>query len=326
MNGANPMHLRTRPAERLLVWVGLALLWFASQVNADVDLWRQVDGTRLRVYYTDDVVAAERVARVGDALYDDIASRFELPSRRLVEVWLTSSPDQFEDIVHAPIQDWAMGYAFPLEGRIVLRNPSGSGRFEELDRLTRHEVAHIALGLLVGDAVMTVPVWFHEGFAMYVSEPWTWQHQTGLLGSALFRKLQPLDAYAKGFPKDADDARVAYLQSFSAVRVLVATYSFTRFQTFLYRLNAGEPFGQAFQATYGLSLLMYGAEWVEIATRGSEWVALLAGSLAMALLFAPFVVIGYVRFRKARAARLRSWQEQEEQPDAFFREHDQPKS
>ena len=320
------MPLRIRLPNRLLVCVGLALLGFAPNVNAGVDIWRQVDGTRLRVYYTDDVVAAERVARVGDALYDDIASRFDIRSTRRVEVWLTSSPDQFEGTVHAPIQDWAMGYAFPLEGRIVLRNPSGSGRFEELDRLTRHEVAHIALGVLVGDAVTTVPVWFHEGFAMYVSETWTWQHQAGLLGSALFRKLQPLDAYAKGFPKDADDARVAYLQSFSAVRVLVATYSFTRFQTFLHRLNTREPFGQAFHATYNLSLLMYGADWIEIATRGSEWVALLAGSLALAALFAPFVAIGYVRFRKARAARLRAWQEQEEQPDAFFRERDNPKS
>jgi len=215
MNGANRLPKG--------FWVGLVLWGLLPLGRGAVDIWRQKEGTYLRVYYTDDAVAAERVARVGDALYADIAARFDLPLQRRFEVWLTASPEQFEGIVHAPIRDWAMGYAFPLEGRIVLRNPSGPGRLEALDRLTRHEVAHLALGLLVGDAVGEVPVWFHEGFAQYVSEPWTWHHQAGLLGGALFRKLQPLDAYAHAFPQDAEAARLAYLQAFSAIRVLVAT-------------------------------------------------------------------------------------------------------
>lgn len=304
--------------QRLRRFFGWGLGLWGLVPNVFGALWHQVEGRWLRVYYSEDRVAAERVARVGDALYEDIASRFELPVARQIDVWLTASPEQLEEIARAPIRDWAAGYAFPSEARIVLRNPSG--RLEELDRLTRHEVAHVMLGFLVGGAATEVPLWFHEGFAMYVSEPWTWNHQLGLLGSALFRKLRPLDAYAQRFPLDAEGARIAYLQSFSAVRTLISAYSFTRFQTFLYRLNAGELFERAFEETYGLSLLMYRVEWAELATRGSEWLMLLGGSMVLGMGLVPFVWVGYFRFRRARAARLRALQELEEQPDPFFQE------
>lgn len=315
MSGAIPM----RRLRRFGGW-GWGLFLFVSNVFGGGDLWHQVEGRWLRVYYTEDRVAAERVARVGDALYDDIAERFELFTARRIEVWLTASPEQMEEVARAPIRDWAAGYAFPLEARIVLRNPSGPGRLEELDRLTRHEVAHVMVGFLVGEAVTKVPVWFHEGFAMYVSESWTWNHQLGLLGSVLLRKLRPLDAYADRFPSDAEGVRVAYLQAFSAVRTLISVYSFTRFQTFLERLNGGESFERAFEGTYGLSLLMYSVEWMELATRGDEWLVLLGGSLVVGVGLSPFVGVAYFRFRKARAARLRALQELEEQPDPFFQE------
>lgn len=319
MGGLGGIFAEVLRPRRLTLMCCVCLALLARPAALDEPVWHTYQGSTLRVRYAKDRPTAVRVAAIGDALFADVAARFPLPRGTVVDVWLTDSSDEFADIVHAPIRDWAMGYAFPEEGRIVLRLPSGPGRLESLDQLTRHEVAHICLGALVGGRASEAPIWFHEGFAMYVSEHWDWRHQWTLLISHLFRQLPTLDALSHAFPADADDARIAYTQSFSAVRLLILERSMTRFHVLLSRLAEGDAFESAFEATYGLSTMMYDVEWRESATDGAQWLLLLGGSMTLVALVTPFVVVGYVRFRRERNARLEEWARKEAEPDSFFR-------
>jgi hypothetical protein len=308
--------IRTRsPVRRRVV---AALLSVVASLPAAAAPWQEVQSAHFRVRFVQDEAAARHVVRVAEALYADAADKFPLRLGRRLDVWLAESPDQLRGVLNAPIQDWAMGYAFPLEGRIVLRNPTGPGRLDELERLTRHEVAHVLLGALAGEGTRSIPLWFHEGFAMYVSEEWTLSHQWTLLGNALFASLLPLDSLAAGFPSEPGRARLAYVESFSAFRTLVRRYSRTQTLTLLARLSEGETFDAAFDRVFGLTPRMFGVEWQESATRGTEWLALLGASLFFWTLAAPLLWWGYRRHRRARAARVREWEERESRPDAFF--------
>ncbi len=276
-----------------------------------------------RVYFDgDDPGATAHVARVLDvseALYASIARQYPLELTDPIRTWIVASQADAEALMDAPIRDWASGYAFPLEKRIVIVKPTGPGRLDELDRITRHEVAHVCLGVLIGKRAMDVPLWFHEGFAMHVSEPWTMRHRWTILGNAVFRASIPLEALTTGFPGDQDRAQLAYAESFSAVRNLVHGYSFSQLKTLLERLRRGEDFEAAFTTVFGVTTTMYALDWHETATDGMEWLALLGGALALGSFFTPFLVLGYWRRRRARRARLDEWAVEEAKPDAFFR-------
>lgn len=279
----------------------------------------ELDSPHFRVFYHGSDIPARRVLDVAEELYASIERQYPLQLDGPIRTWLVESTDEAEALMDAPIRDWARGYAFPLERRIVIVNPTGVGRLEELERITRHEVAHICLGVLIGDDVTEIPLWFHEGFAMYVSEPWTARHRWTLLGNAIFRATIPLGGLAERFPAEHDRAQLAYAESFSAVRHLVHGYSFSQLKTLLDRLRRGEEFEEAFTVVFGLTTAMYALDWHETATDGMEWLALIGGVLALGSFFTPFLVLGYWRRRRIRRTRLDEWAVEEAKPDAFFR-------
>jgi hypothetical protein len=319
---AQPMAPTTHATSTRRLVVLLAVLWAAAALlvwPAHAQTQSHLDSAHFRVFFDGDPTPARRVLEVSEELYASIARSYPLEVSEPIRTWLVASTEEAEALMDAPIRDWARGYAFPLERRIVIVNPTGVGRMEELDRITRHEVAHICLGVLIGDHVTDIPLWFHEGFAMYVSEPWTMRHRWTVLGNAIFRATIPLDAMTEGFPAEQDRAQLAYAESFSAVRLLVNGYSFSQLKTLLERLRRGEEFEQAFTTTFGVTTAMYAIDWHETATDGMEWLALIGGVLALGSFFTPFLVLGYWRRRRARRARMDEWAAEEAKPDAFFR-------
>ena len=288
-------------------------------LSANAATWQTLEGAHFRVHYDRDVRDAQRVLRLAEELYANIAEKLPLPGDAPVDIWLTYTPEAFASLRKTPIRGWEQGYAIPSERKIVLRMPEGPGRIEALEQLTRHEVAHASLGLLTGGRVETVPHWFHEGFAMYVSEPWTLWHEATLFGAAIFRRTIPLDDLRDGFPSDGYDAKIAYAVSFGAVRSLVFDYSFSQFRTLIERIAEGEPFEEAFTAVFGVTPEMFAFDWQRSATRRFEWLGLIGGLAALGALFTPILLFGYVRRRRERRQALDAWAREEEKPDAFFR-------
>ena len=281
--------------------------------------WQTLESGQFVLYYEEDIRAARRVLEVSQQLFDQIAQQYDLRPSKRFRVWIAHSPDRFQSLADAPIRDWAQGYAFPLEGEMAILAPTGEGRFERLEQVARHEAAHLILGALIGESAMEAPLWFHEGFAMYVSESWTVSRQWTILSNALFRSMIPLTQLEKRFPSGAGRAHLAYTVSFSAVRGLVIDHSFTQLKTLLARLQRGEPFEEAFQTAFGLSVEQYAAEWEESASAGYQWLPVIGGALAVGSFFTPIFLAARWRRRRQTKERMDRLLEEESKPDAFFR-------
>ena len=284
-----------------------------------LDEWKTLESADFRLNYETDEMAARRALKVSQELFDEIAEHYDIELKRPFRAWIAQSPDRFQSLAQAPIRDWAQGFAFPLKGEMAILLPKGQGRYEELERIARHETAHLALGALIGGKAMEAPLWFHEGFAMYVSEPWTLMHRWTLLSNALFRSMIPLTSLEEAFPKEAGRAHLAYVESFSAVRGLVLDHSFTQLKTLLARLQRGEPFEDAFETVFGMSIEVYADEWKESASSGYHWLPVIGGALAVGSFFTPIFLIAHWRRRRVKKARLDAWLEEESKPDPFFR-------
>lgn len=144
---------------------------------------------------------------------------------------------------------WAEGV---FDGRIKIPVRGLSGGEPDLDRVVRHEYAHAVVAHLGG---RRVPAWINEGIAMWAEEEtdgdrleWA-QSTVAQSGAAPLRHLEP--SFAR---LSSDQARLAYAQSYLAVRSLIARYGAARIRRLLEEIGRRRPLETAFFEVYRIDL------------------------------------------------------------------------
>ena len=164
--------------------------------------------------------------------------------------------DQYKQVVNVP--DWTAG---SFDGKIRIREGSLLAAQGELERMLRHEYTHAVLATLHTE----LPAWVNEGLAM---------HFEGADGDAATRscarakadgKLLRFDQVQSTFVgiQDPDAAQVAYAMATSLVSSLVDRRGEYALQTLASRLQTGESFENAFQATYAVDVRHHYDSWAD---------------------------------------------------------------
>ena len=197
---------------------------------------------------------------------------------------------------------WGAAVAFPRSRTIMLRadlpNP---------EQTLRHELAHLTLRSAVRSYL---PLWFDEGYATLAAGELGGMMQLELnLAVALGRvpSLRQLDGLLRG---SATDANTAYALAATAVAELMRRPAPGDLAGLLGRLEAGEPFALALEATLGLSEERFEILWRRSLRRRYgviTWLA--AGGFWTIVALSVFVVTWYKRERDQprRAALDLDW-------------------
>ena len=135
--------------------------------------WESVESTHFRVYYRDGTVDPMPILQSAEDFYAEIPELTNRIPAGMIDIWVCDTQKDFQASVHAPIQDWAVGCAFPLSRRIVIQNPKHItlAKFQ-LTQVLRHEIAHVLFGQCTRKAVKEIPLWFIEGIAIYFADEW----------------------------------------------------------------------------------------------------------------------------------------------------------
>ena len=177
---------------------------------------------------------------------DFYAEMPELTSRMpagMIDIWVCDTQEAFQNSVHAPIQDWAVGCAFPLSRRIVIQNPKHIALAKlQLAQVLRHEIAHVLFGQCTRKAVKEIPLWFIEGIAIYFADEWVPSRHETLLKHVFSKSILPLQALARSFPRSQAGADLAYAQSQDTLRWLVERKGRDVLFTLIAELHAGNNF------------------------------------------------------------------------------------
>ena len=197
---------------------------------------------------------------------------------------------------------WGAAVAFPGSRTIVLR-----ADLPDLDRTLRHELAHLALRSAVRSYL---PLWFDEGYATLAAGELGGMMQLELnLAVALGRvpTLRQLDGLLRG---SAADASTAYALAATAVAELMRRPPPGNLSALMARLEAGEPFALALEATLGFSEERFETLWRRALRRRYgviTWLA--AGGFWTIVALSVFVVTWYKRERDQprRAALDLDW-------------------
>ena len=282
--------------------------------------WEAAESPHFRVYYRAGTVDPVSILQMAEDFYAEMP---ELTSRipaGITEIWVCDTQKAFQASVHAPIQDWAVGCAFPLSRRIVIQNPTHIAHAKlQLAQVLRHEIAHVLFGQCTRKAVKEIPLWFVEGVAIYFADEWVPSRHGTLLKHIFSKSILPLQELRRSFPSSQTGADLAYAQSQDALRWLVEVKGRDVLFDIIGKLHAGSNFNTAFENAVGWDLATYDSRWRESLTERYQWASLFSNSYVMWGGLGGLALLGYLVCWNRRRRHLNKLAQQEDTVDAFFK-------
>lgn len=138
-----------------------------------------------------------------------------------INLWVYQTDQDFHGSLSPDTHEWVGGIAFPTleEASIVVMDTSD----ETLVRDMPHELTHLIFHQLIGEGSYP-PTWFDEGLAVY-NQQYHEAEMTSRLQQALnTHTLLPLNQISLDFPADANQAYLAYAQSWNLVSYMYSTF------------------------------------------------------------------------------------------------------
>ena len=260
------------------------------------------------------------ILQVAEDFYAELPQLTSRMPAGMIDIWVCDTQKEFQNSVHAPIQDWAVGCAFPLSRRIVIQNPKHIALAKlQLVQVLRHEIAHVLFGQCTRKAVKEIPLWFIEGIAIYFAEEWVPSRHETLLKHIFSKSIIPLQELERRFPRTQAGADLAYAESQDTVRWLVEVKGRDVLFSLIAELHAGSNFNTAFENVVGWDLVTYDILWRESLTERYQWASLFSNSYVLWGGFGGLALIGYLVCWNRRRRHLNKLAEQENTIDPFFK-------
>ncbi|RKU17270.1 hypothetical protein C6500_15875 [Candidatus Poribacteria bacterium] len=300
---------------KCLIFLLLLLPIFSASAG-----WESVESPHFRVYYKEGTVDPVSILRISEEFYAELPQLTSRMPAGMIDIWVCDTQKEFQASVHAPIQDWAVGCAFPLSRRIVILNPKHIALAKlQLVQVLRHEIAHVLFGQCTRKTVREIPLWFIEGIAIYFAEEWVPSRHETLLKHIFSRSILPLHELERSFPRTQAGADLAYAESQDTVRWLVEVKGRDVLFSLIAELHAGSNFSTAFETVVGWDLATYDILWRESLTERYQWASLFSNSYVLWGGFGGLALIGYLVCWNRRRRHLNKLAQQENSIDPFFR-------
>ena len=180
-----------------------------------------------------------------------------------INLWVYQTDVDFHGSLPPGTYEWVGGIAFPSlsEASIVV-----SGFFDQtLTRDMPHELTHLVFHQLIKDGESSgvyAPTWFDEGLAVYNQGYHEPDMQFRLNQALTTHTLLRLIDISDGFPSDADQAYLAYAQSWNLVGYMFKTFGQAKMDALIKDMdNSQNDFGQDLTLALGLDELHLENQW-----------------------------------------------------------------
>lgn len=166
-----------------------------------------------------------------------------------LHIWVYQSDNDFRGALPPGTFEWVGGIAFPSldECFIVVNNLNNYTVIRDMP----HEMTHLIFHQLVTKGIEP-PVWFDEGLAVY-NQLYHEPAMTARLNEALTaQNLIPLNQLYFNFPANADQAELAYAQSWNLVSYMYKTFGVSKMAALIHAINnPNYDFSEDLQHTIG---------------------------------------------------------------------------
>lgn len=294
------------------------------EAGASMDLpaipagWTTVHGPSLTFHGADaDLVRMARLSQHAEAAVPRLAKELGVPLGREMHVYIADSDERFRELQPSRAPMWADGVAYPELSLILLRSPRLRGADPTpLETVLRHEIIHV----LLGQAFLPnrPPSWLQEGLAQ------VWSGEVGPETTAVLAtgfatgSVMSFSGLARGFPRDANRARLAYAQSADLIGWMSDEYGPDSVRMLIAELAAGTSVEGAVHAATGDFIEGVDQKWRRrLESSGISWGVLSNVDWVMGL-GGLLLIVGGIARRRQFHARLAEMEAEEAALDALI--------
>lgn len=215
--------------------------------------------------------------------------------------------------------EWSIGVFYPHQNLILLLSPKAQkATHPDLQQIMAHELTHFILYTVTKEKGVDLPLWLHEGLAMYEAQQWNWHYRRIMAQTALTRSFLPLSSLTKGFPPEKRLADRAYAQSMSLIAYIINKYGADYLNKLIRYLVEGKQTAEAFFQVFGISLEDFERNWHAYLRRRYNWIPFITSSFAIWFLISVLFLGIYAHKRRVAKKRLTLW-EIEDQIDSLYK-------
>jgi Peptidase MA superfamily len=300
---------------RILIPLLIIVLLVPALALAQSQSWETIETDNFMIYYPpDEHGAGEALAKVAEPIRKKTVKVIGYDFKHKTRVYLAPDRETYESIQpRAKVPEWSVGVAFENENLIVQYTPRGArkeGFNYDLVKVFHHELCHIVLGLALRD--QKIPRWLDEGFAKYLAHEWSSGDTFRMTVAVVFGRLIPLNELMNAFPKDENQARIAYLESKSFVSFLARIKVLPRI---IRGMRSGLTAEAAVARSTGYSMSVLEERWLKYLKRRHTWIYLAMRTEVIWSSMAILFLIAYWRVRIRMKRKLRRMELEEEIED-----------
>jgi len=253
--------------------------------------WQETTSDTLTLHwYAGDAAFGQQLAdtaRNGQTrIYDLLGARPTQP----IHLYVYASATDLQSALSLGGQAWVAGHASPDLGVGIVSLAPGPEQGLQMDRQIPHELAHLVLYQFSGERYALLPVWLKEGLASAVELSPNPDYEQALKMAAQNGGLLPISSLCAAFPPDASSRFLAYAQSASFTRALVAQYGVSGISSLISAYGDGLDCEQGAQRALGAPLSQIEQGW-RSATLGENRLGLALQNLAGYLLLFALILL-----------------------------------
>jgi len=194
--------------------------------------------------------------------------------------------------------EWSIGSFIPPKNLILLLSPKAQKiGHPDLREIMAHELTHFIMFTLCEQKGIDLPLWLHEGLAMYEARQWNWHYGRIMAQTSLSKSFFPLSSISKNFPIEKRLADRAYAQSISAIAYIINKHSLKSLHGIIYNLINGHSVEEAFLNSLEISLYAFEKQWHTYLRRRYTWIPLLTSSFTI-WFFITILALGIYFYKK----------------------------
>lgn len=293
-------------------WRILQLLWLWNVllcVSLQAQIEHRVFEKTILSYAAIDLNTAVEVQRMINVHQQRISKVIGASPGDTLHVWIAATPDNFDYYAGGVQPEWAAAVYLPSQHRIVLKSPRWHGSLSQLEEELVHELAHF---YLFGSIAADIPTWYHEGIAQWLSGKQLSIDDAVTLSLAMSAgELVLLAEIDSVITFHRQRARLAYVQSLSAVQFLVELLGAEQRLMLLHRQVPLVGWDAALQTVIGVSSPEFEVLWYRNLEQKYRWLGLLGGDNFLWLLMVALFLLGVVLVRWRNYRKLRRWRQEE---------------
>jgi LPXTG-motif cell wall-anchored protein len=246
----------------------------------------------------------------------ELESKFGIKMIDTVHVRLLENRNDFDTATFGGAPDWGVGVAIQSKNLIVILVPFSEKFNISFHEVLRHELAHMALFVRTGGR--RVPRFMHEGFAMTFAHQWSFDDDLLLAKAKYTGSLFSLKQIESVNMLNSAQARLAYAQSFQAVKYIIETFGYNTFQELLNGFSQGLNRDMVFQQVLGTNFDGFDKMFAQYISKRYHWIMIFTDPTLLWIGLALIVIIGFLLVRKRRSDTYKKWEEEEKYESTDF--------